>query len=96
MRKKYTLDQPDVHAKYRGNFWRVDVWNKVAWGPKSVMTILKTKDWKVRMFLALLGACETNAYMAHNYSREQDGLPPLDHNQFREELADALIKRNRY
>ena len=72
------------------------MWNKVAWGPKSVMTILKTTDWKLRMFLSLFGACETNAYMAHNFARVRDGLPKLDHTEFRELLADALITRNRY
>jgi hypothetical protein len=96
VRKKYTLDQPDTHARYRANFWRVDVWNKVAWGPKSVMKVLKTKNWKLRFFLALVAACETNAYMAYNFSRKADGLATVDHNEFRDELARALITRNRY
>ena len=35
-RRKFTLEQPSVHARYRSTFWAVDRYNKLALGPDSV------------------------------------------------------------
>ena len=65
VKEKYTLDQPDVHARYRGTFSKVDIFNKMSLGPNSLQMVYKTKEWVNRFFLAVLSMCITNAYLAH-------------------------------
>ena len=57
VRRKWTLRQPDVHAKYRAYFSAVDVFNKLALGPVSVATCYKTRDWRRRFFCATVALC---------------------------------------
>lgn len=82
-RRKYTLRQPDVHARYRGKFWMVDAWNHSGWGPKSCKTAFNTKDWRIRTFLAALGACVNNAYMVYNDRREASGMGKVKNEIFK-------------
>lgn len=87
VRRRYRLDQPQVHATYRDKFWHVDRFNKLALGPKSIQYVLKTNDWRVRMFLALLAISETNAWLLQNAMLERQGLTPVSHVDFRAQLV---------
>ena len=60
------LMQPDTHARYRGSFWAVDRFNRMAFGPEGVHRTVRVKGWHRRFFLALLSATVLNAYMAYN------------------------------
>lgn len=72
-RNKYVLNQPDVHSKYRGMFWAVDRYNKLALGPGSVQYATYTKKWETRLFLAFIAMSETNAYLAHCQGQDAAG-----------------------
>lgn len=67
VRRRYKLEQPMVHAHYRGKFSGVDRWNRFSFGPGSIQNAMKTKSWHVRFFLAMLSACVTNAFLASNW-----------------------------
>ena len=41
----YNLEQPNVHALYRGNFSKVDTFDKQALGHSSMARALRTRDW---------------------------------------------------
>ena len=67
---KYTLDQPHMHELYRCNFNSVDIFNKLALGPNSLCNVVGTKIWWRRVWMGILGVCETNAYLAYCKSVE--------------------------
>ena len=91
VRRKFTLEQPMVHSVYRGSFWAVDRFNKLCLGPNSIQHSVHTHSWATRVFLALLAMAETNAYLIHNHMLKRDGLEPISHHAWKEELAKALI-----
>ena len=66
-RVKLTLEQPDTHATYRGAFWLVDRYNRLAFGPEGVHVTVRVREWHRRFFLALLSMCVVNAYLAFNH-----------------------------
>ena len=72
--RKYTLEQPEVAASYRSRFWTIDRFNKLALGPDSVAKAVKTKDWRIRIFMALVAMSETNAYLAFNVKMRAKGF----------------------
>lgn len=80
-----------VHSVYRGSFWAVDRFNKLCLGPNSIQHSVHTHSWATRVFLALLAMAETNAYLIHNHMLKRDGLVPISHHTWKEELAKALI-----
>lgn len=55
-----------VHSIYRGTFAKVDVFNRMTLGVRSMQHAVKCFEWWKRMFLALLGFCVTNAWLAFN------------------------------
>lgn len=62
-----------MHAIYRSKFNQVDRWNAYAMGLRSVQKALRTKEWWMRFFFAMVGACVTNAYLAYCWTnREED------------------------
>ena len=75
--RRWKLKQPHVHNIYRTHFNRVDLFNRHTLGVKSVQSAVHCYEWWKRMFLALLGCCVTNAYLAYCiYLREQGAKPP--------------------
>ena len=77
-------------ALYRGNFWAIDRFNKLALGPSSVATAFRTMDWKRRFFMSVLALCETNAYLAYNAMAAEKSQPTLTRNEWKLALAKAL------
>ena len=71
VRRRYQLQQPQVHGLYRAHFSAVDRWNRHTFGPTSLQHALTTKDWRLRFFLALFSACVTNAFLAGNAHRRR-------------------------
>ncbi len=90
VRCKYTLEQPQCHAVYRGNFWAVDRFNNLALGPTSIQYCVRTLDWRKRMFFALLAMSVTNAYLATVHCCKLESKTPPSHATFLEELAFEL------
>ena len=56
---------PYLHDTYRKKFNAVDLYNRDCFGNYSVQFAVQTKNWYRRLFLALLGICETNALKAY-------------------------------
>jgi hypothetical protein len=67
-RTTYVVAQPNMHDLYRSNFNAVDLFNRSCFGPYSLQFAVHTKSWVRRMFLALLGMCETNAMNAYMHT----------------------------
>jgi hypothetical protein len=59
-------------------------------GLRSVQKASRTKEWWVRFFLALFGACITNAYLAYSYTMK-DEKTRLTQTEFKKELVKELI-----
>lgn len=57
----YQVSMPNLHDIYRRKFNAVDLFNRDCFGKKSVQFAVHTRSWYRRLFLALLGMCETNA-----------------------------------
>jgi len=54
-----------MHDTYRRNFNGVDLFNRDCFGSYSLQQTVLTRSWHRRMFLAILGMCETNAMKAY-------------------------------
>jgi hypothetical protein len=54
-----------MHDTYRRNFNGVDLFNRDCFGSYSLQKTVLTRSWHRRMFLAILGMCETNAMKAY-------------------------------
>ncbi len=67
-RTTYVVAQPNMHDLYRTNFNAVDLFNRSCFGPYTLQFAVNTKSWVRRMFLAMLGMCETNAMNAYIYT----------------------------
>jgi hypothetical protein len=80
-----------MHELYRCNFNSVDVFNKLALGPNSLCNVLGTKIWWRRVWMGILGVCETNAYLA--YCKTVEKIP---RHAFREQLAYHLLRFGGY
>lgn len=63
--KIYKLPQPHLHAMYRKHYKVMDIFNKVCFGSNSLCNIIGTKMWWKTLFWGLIGACDTNAYLAY-------------------------------
>ena len=88
--KEWTLKQPVVHSIYRAKFDQVDRFNAYEMGLRSIQKAQRTRDWWMRFWYAMLGACVTNAYLAYSFTnRNQDSI--LTQTQFKKELVAALI-----
>lgn len=83
---RYLLDQPHFHELYRNNFNAVDVYNKQACGPTSLINVLGTKSWWKRVWVTLLCMAETNAYLAYCHMHGK-----ISRAKFREELSRQLL-----
>ena len=57
---------PHTYTSYRGSFWVVDHFNRIAFGLEGVHLKVQAKGWHCRFFLALLSATVLNVYMAAN------------------------------
>lgn len=74
----YSMDQPDFFWQYRTNFNAIDVADKLALGPGSIIEVWRTKNVYHRIFAAMVAIMECNAYNAivcfnkeyHNLSRD--------------------------
>lgn len=64
---RYKVRQPVMHDTYRRNFNGVDLFNRDCFGEHSLQMTVKTRSWHRRMFLAILGMCETNAMKAYRH-----------------------------
>jgi len=64
-RRRYVLEQPDMHATYREYSGVVDQFNRFSMGPGGLLDVWRTKKVWARMFAASLSFCETNAYLAY-------------------------------
>ena len=82
------LLQPDTHARYRGSFWAVDRFNRMAFGPEGVHRTVRVKGWHRRFFLALLSATVLNAYMAYNQVQQTS---VLSYTKFKHQLAMEML-----
>ena len=67
------------------------MFNKHAFGPKSVQIPFRTTSWKLRMNFALLSMCETNAFLAHNWFASHMGHREWTHSEHKLALAKLLI-----
>jgi hypothetical protein len=88
---RYTATQPHMHDLYRKNFNAVDLFNRSCFGNFSVQFSVMTKSWTRRMFLAMLGMCETNAQNAY-----KKVVGPVERYQWLTMLADKLINNPWY
>lgn len=75
-----------MHDIYRKQFNAVDLFNRDCFGKHTVQFAVQTKSWWRRMFLALLGMCETNAMKAYRYT-----VGPVGRYDWIELLSEALI-----
>ena len=72
---------------YRANYSKVDVFNKLTFGPKSGQMPYKTRDWRMRFFFATIAMCETNAFLAYTAAaRDMGKTTTMDKSAFRHEL----------
>lgn len=67
VRSVYNVAFPGMHDEYRKYFNAVDLFNRSCFGNHSVQFAVKTRSWSRRLFLAILGMCETNAFNAYKY-----------------------------
>jgi len=63
-KSRYTLDQPQMHAMYRGKFNVVDLFNKASGQPGTLRDTWRTKKVHKRLFAASISWIETNASLA--------------------------------
>ena len=63
-KSRYTLDQPQMHAMYRGKFNVVDLFNKASCQPGTLQDTWRTKKVHKRLFAASISWIETNASLA--------------------------------
>lgn len=82
----YQVRQPVMHDTYRRNFNGVDLFNRDCFGEYSLQKAVKTRSWTRRMFLALLGMCETNAMKAYRST-----VGPITRYAWLSDLAKRLI-----
>ncbi len=82
----YKVRQPGMHDTYRRNFNGVDLFNRDCFGEHSLQMAVKTRSWTRRMFLALLGMCETNAMKAYRHT-----VGPVTRYSWLVMLSDKLI-----
>jgi hypothetical protein len=87
VRRRYELQQPEVHAAYRESFSRVDVFNKLALGPSSIQDSYQTRSWSFKFFLCCVAMAETNAYLAYKWRQRNSEETPMAHKAWREKLA---------
>ena len=73
------------HFTYRH---QVDGHNNICHSPISLETLLRTNDWKVRVFSFVLALVEVNARLAYAYFAAKE---PLTQIQFRRKLSKELI-----
>ncbi len=83
---KYKVRQPGMHDTYRRNFNAVDLFNRDCFGDHSLQMVITTRSWTRRMFLALLGMCETNAMKAYRHT-----VGPITRYEWLVQLSDKLI-----
>ena len=83
---KYKVRQPVMHDTYRRNFNGVDLFNRDCFGEHSLQMAVKTRSWTRRLFLALLGMCETNALKAYRHT-----VGPVSRYEWLVMLSDKLI-----
>ena len=89
--RKWVLEQPMVHSIYRGTFAKVDVFNRMTLGVRSMQHSVKCFEWWKRMFLALTGFCVTNSWLAYNIYLTHSGRPTIDQVTFRQMLIQDLF-----
>jgi hypothetical protein len=75
-----------MHDTYRRNFNGVDLFNRDCFGSYSLQKTVLTRSWHRRMFLAILGMCETNAMKAYRTC-----VGPITRFEWLVTLADKLI-----
>ena len=86
VRTAYNVAQPGMHDLYRRNFNGVDLFNRDCFGEFSLQHAIRTKSWARRMFLAILGMCETNAQNAYRAT-----VGPITRYEWLVKLSDKLI-----
>lgn len=75
-----------MHDIYRRHFNAVDLFNRDCFGSHSLQFAIQTKCWWRRMFLALLGMCDTNALKAYRHT-----VGPMPRYEWLVLLSDKLI-----
>ncbi len=85
----YEFDQPLMHSTYRRYFNAVDLFNRDALGQQSLQFAFRSRSWYRRMFMAILGFCETNALMAYRYE-----VGPCDRYEWLAQLSHALLNNS--
>ncbi len=83
----YEFDQPKMHATYRRYFNAVDLFNRDSLGPLGLQYAFRSRSWYRRMFMAILGFCETNALMAYRFE-----IGELSRYDWLAKVSEALIK----
>lgn len=84
----FTLNQMDIHSKYRARFNTVDRHNALRQGHSCIEKSVRTLRWWVRDFQALLGISHVNAYLAWRYFKH--GQASLPQHTFMRRLAYQL------
>lgn len=74
-----------MHEIYRSYFNAIDLFNRSCFGSFTLQFAVLTKSWSRRMFLAMLGMCETNAQNAYKE------VGPVERYQWLNMLANKLI-----
>lgn len=85
-RTRYSSTQPHMHDMYRSYFNAIDLFNRSCFGSFTLQCAVLTKSWSRRIFLAILGMCETNAQNAYKAEVEH-----VERYQWLNKLADKLI-----
>ena len=75
-----------MHDLYRRHFNSIDLFNRDCFGTYTVQFAGKTKFYTRRVFLAMLGMCETNALCAY-----RTVVGPITRYEWLVRLSDALI-----
>lgn len=86
VKSRYEVSMPNLHETYRRRFNAVDLFNRDCFGTYSVQFAINTRNWYRRLFLALLGMCETNALKAYRRT-----VGPMTRYAWLCKLSDKLI-----
>ena len=72
---------------YRSNFNSIDVFNRLATGPLSMVHAIGTQVWWKRALFGFISMCEANAYLAYCHTVEG-----ISRHEWRERLGYELVR----
>jgi hypothetical protein len=88
----YTFKYPDTISDYYQGRHAVDDHNHFRQGIASIAKGWQTKKYHQRMFAVMLGMCETNAKLGHDYFKGIAGEQKMTSVQWRMQIVDDLLR----